>query len=56
MFERTEDAITRGHNYKLFQKHSKLEICLNSFLFHVLPIWNALQPEVVKSNSINIFK
>lgn len=53
MFERSQDAITWEHSYKLFQKHSRLEIHRNTFLFG---LWNALYPNVMKANSINTFK
>ena len=47
---------TRGHQFKLFQKRSRLNVRANTFGNRVVPDWNSLPSEVVNATSVNSFK
>ena len=46
---------TRGHQFKLFKHHTRLQICSN-FLNRIINDWNSLPSDVVNARSINSFK
>ena len=45
---------TRGHQFKLFKHHSRLN-CRSNYFFNIND-WNNLPPFVVNANSVNSFK
>ena len=47
---------TGGHQFKLFQQHSRLLCRSNYFINRVINDWNSLPTSVVESTSINTFK
>ena len=56
MFQRAEYGNTRGHNMKLFQKRSRLQIRQKFFSNRMVQIWNSLPIEVTEAESINRLK
>ena len=56
VFEIKESQITRGHNYKLVKKHSRLYIRKYSFSQRTINVWNNLSTDCVHASSFNMFK
>ena len=55
-FEIKESKITRGHNFTLVKKQSRLDIRKFSFSQRTINVWNTLSPECVHASSGNVFK
>ena len=55
-FEIKESKITRGHNFTLVQKESRLDIRKFSFSRRTINVWNKLSAECVHASSVNVFK
>ena len=55
-FEIKESKITRGHNYKLVKKQSRLDVRKYSFSQRTINIWNNLSTDCVHASSVNMFK
>ncbi len=47
---------TRGHRYKLKQRHCTYSLRQNYFINRSIPIWNGLPDGVVSAGTINTFK
>lgn len=56
LFHLSTDFRTRGHNYKLFVSHSRLDIRKYFFSCRVIPMWNALPVSCVQASSVPLFK
>ena len=54
-FEIKESKITRGHNYKLVKKPSRLDVRKYSFSQRTINVWNNLSTYCVHA-SVNMFK
>jgi hypothetical protein len=50
------NVTTRGHDYKLFVPHQRVNATKFSFAVRVISKWNALSPHVVNSHSVALFK
>jgi len=50
------NVTTRGHDYKLFVPHQRVNAMKFSFAVRVISKWNALPPHVVNSHSVAMFK
>ena len=55
-FEIKESKITRGHNFTLEKKQSKLDVRNFSFSQRTINVWNKLSAECVHASSVNMFK
>ena len=60
-FEINENKITRGHNYTLVKKQSRLDVRKYSFSQRTInvPVWNKLSTDCVHASrppSVNMFK
>ena len=58
-FEIKESKITRGHNYKLVKKQSRLDARKSrpySFSQRTINVWNNLSTDCVHASSVNMFK
>ena len=55
-FEIKESKITRGHNYTLLKKQSRLDVRKYSFSKRTINVWNNLSTDCVHASSVNIFK
>ena len=55
-FEIKESKITRGHNYTLVKKQSRLDVRKFSFSQRTINIWNNLSTDYVHASSVNMFK
>ena len=55
-FEIKESKITRGHNFTLVKKQSRLDARTFSFSQRTMNVWNKLSPECVHASSVNMFK
>ena len=55
-FEIKEGKITRGHNYTLVKKQSRLDVRKYSFSQRTINVWNKLSTDCVHASSVNIFK
>ena len=55
-FEIKESKITRGHNFTLVKKQSRLDVRKFSFLQRTINVWNKLSSECVHASSVNMFK
>ena len=55
-FEIKESKITRGHNFKLVKKQSRLDVRKYSFSQRTINVWNNLSTDCVHASSVNIFK
>ena len=57
-FEIKESKITRGHNYKLVKKQSRVDVRKYSFSQRTINVWNNLSTDCVhaSSSSVNMFK
>ena len=55
-FEIKESKITRGHNYSLVKKQSRLDVRKYSFSQRTINVWNTLLTDCVHASSFNMFK
>ena len=55
-FEIKESKITRGHNFTLVKKQSRLDVRKFSFSHRTINVWNKLSEECVHASSVNMFK
>ena len=55
-FEINESKITRGHNYTLVKKQSRLDVRKFSFSQRTINVWNNLSTDCVHASSVNMFK
>ena len=55
-FEIMESKITRGHNYTLVKKQSRLDVRKFSFSQRTINVWNNLSTDCVHASSVNMFK
>ena len=55
-FEIMESKITRGHNYTLVKKQSRLDVRKYSFSQRTINVWNKLSTDCVHATSVNMFK
>ena len=55
-FEIKESKITRGHNYKLVKKQSRLDVRKYSFSQRTINVWNNVSSDCVHASSVNMFK
>ena len=55
-FEIKESKITRGHNYTLVKKQSRLDVRKYSFSQRTINVWNNLSTDGVHASSVNMFK
>ena len=55
-FEIRERKITRGHNFKLVKKQSRLDVRKYSFSQRTINVWNTLSTDCVHASSVNMFK
>ena len=55
-FEIKESKITRGHNFTLVKKQSRLDVRKCSFSQRTINVWNKLSEECVHASSVNMFK
>ena len=55
-FEIKESKITRGHNYTLVKKQSRLDVRKYSFSQRTINVWNNLLTDCVHASSVNMFK
>ncbi len=51
-----ESKITRGHNFTLVKKQSRLDVRKFSFSQRTISVWNKLSTECVHASSVNVFK
>ena len=52
-----QSKITRGHNFKLVKKQSRLNVRkFFSFSQRTINVWNKLSTECVHASSVNMFK
>jgi len=47
---------TRGHQFKLFKHHTRLQIFSNFYFNRIINDWNSLPSNVVNTKSVNSFK
>ena len=55
-FEIKESNITRGHNYTLVKKQSRLYVRKYSFSQRTINVWNKLSTDCVHASSVNMFR
>ena len=55
-FEIKESKITRGHNFKLVKKQSRLDVRKYSFSQRTINVWTNLSTDCVHASSVNMFK
>ena len=55
-FEIKESKITRGYNFTLVKKQSRLDVRKFSFSQRTINVWNKLSEECVHASSVNMFK
>ena len=55
-FEINECKITRGHNYTLVKRQSRLDVRKYSFSQRTIDVWNKLSTDCVHASSVNVFK
>ena len=55
-FEIKESKITRGHNFTLVKRQSRLDVRKFSFSQRAINVWNKLSTECVHASSVNMFK
>ena len=51
-----EIKITRGHNFTLVKKQSRLDVRKYSFSQRTINVWNKLSTDCVHATSVNVFK
>ena len=56
LLEIKESTITRGHNYTLVKKQSRLDIRKCFFSQRTINVWNNLSTDCVHASSVNMFK
>ena len=56
VFEIRQSKITRGHNFTLVKKQSRLDVRKFSFSQRTINVWNKLSIECVHASSVNMFK
>ena len=54
-FEIKESKITRGYNFTLAKKQSRLDVRKFSFSQRTINVWNKLSEECVHASSVNMF-
>ena len=54
-FEIKESKITRGHNYTLVKKQSRLDVRKYSFSQRTINVWNKLSTDWVHASSVNMY-
>ena len=54
--EINQTKITRGHNFTLVKKQSRLDVRKFSFSQRIINVWNKLSTECVHADSVNMFK
>ena len=52
LFEIKESKITRGHNYMLVKKQSRLDVRMYSFSQRTINVWNNLSTDCVQASSV----
>ena len=55
VYEIKESKITRGHNFTLVKKHSRLVVKKFSFSQRSINVCNKLSTECVQASSVNMF-
>ena len=55
-FEIKESKITRGHNFTLVKKQSRLDVRKISFSQRTINVWNNLSTDCGHASSVNMFK
>ena len=55
-FEIKENKLTRGHNFTLVKKQSRLDVRKFSFSQRTINVSNKLSTECVHASSVNMFK
>ena len=55
-FELKESKITRGRNFTLVKKQSRLDVRKFSFSQRTINVWNKLSTDCVHASSVNMFK
>ena len=55
-FEIKENKITRGHNFTLVKKQSRLDVRKFLFSRRSINVWNKLSSECIHASSVNVFK
>ena len=55
-FEIKKSKITRGHNFALVKKQSRLDVRKYSFSQRTINVWNKLSTDCVHATSVNVFK
>ena len=55
-FEIKESKITRGHNFTLVKKQSRLDVRKFSSSQRTINVWNKSSPECVHASSVDMFK
>ena len=55
-FDIKESKITRGHNFTLVKKQSRLDVRKFSFSQRTINVLNNLSEECVHASSVNMFK
>ena len=55
-FEIKKSKITRGHNFTLVKKQSRLDVRKYSFSQRTINAWNKLSTDCVHATSVNVFK
>ena len=55
-FEIKESKITRGYNYTLVKKQSRLDVRKFAFSQRSINVWNNLSTDCVHASSVNMFK
>ena len=56
VLEIKQSKITRGHNFMLVKKQSRLDVRKFSFSQRTINVWNKLPTVCVHANSVNMFK
>ena len=56
LFSIKQRIITRGHNFTLVKKQSRLDVRKFSFSQRTINVWNKLSTESVHASSVNMFK
>ena len=51
-----QSKITRGHNFTLVEKQSRLDVRKFSFSQRTINVWNKLSTECVHASSVNMLK
>ena len=55
-FKIKESKKTRGHNFTLVKKQSRLDVRKFSFSQRTINVWNKLSAECVHASGVNMFK